>query len=90
MFVSGYIIKINNNNNCSSMLNAGCCARFFSCGWMKFCMVCFQVGYVILCKDGDNFRALPPKVTKTWALGKKEKFLIGPHIIKALQGGVRF
>ncbi len=71
------------------MLNASSCARFFSCGWMKFCMVCFQVGCVMLCKDGDNFKALPPEVARTWALGKKIIFLIGPDIIKALQGGAR-
>ncbi len=52
-------------------------------------MVCFQVGCVMLCKDGDNFGALPPKATKTWALGKNIPFLIGPDIIKAFQGGTR-
>jgi hypothetical protein len=36
---------------------------------MKFYMVCFQVGCVMLCKDGDNFKALPPEVARTWALG---------------------
>ncbi len=51
------------------MSNASSCARFFSCGWMKFYMVCFQVGCVMLCKDGDNFKALPPEVARTWALG---------------------
>ncbi len=56
---------------------------------MKFCMVCFQVGCVMLCQDGDNFRALPPEVARTWALGEKNIFLIGPDIIKALQGGAR-
>jgi hypothetical protein len=43
----------------------------------------------MLCKDGDNFKALPPEVARTWALGKKIIFLIGPDIIKALQGGAR-
>ncbi len=71
------------------MLNVNSCARFSSCGWVKFCMVCFQVGCVMLCKDGDNFGALPPKATKTWALGKNIPFLIGPDIIKAFQGGTR-
>jgi len=53
-------------------------------------MVYFQVGCVMLCKDGDNFRALPPEVTRTWALGEKKiKSLIGPDIIKVLQGGAR-
>ncbi len=55
---------------------------------MKLCMVCFQVRCVMLCKDGDNFRALPLEVAKTWALGGK-KILIGPNTIKAFQGGVR-
>ncbi len=52
------------------MSNVSSCARFFSCGWMKFYIVCFQVGCVMLCKDGDNFRALPLEVAGTWALGK--------------------
>jgi len=43
----------------------------------------------MLCKDDDNFRTLPLKVTKTWALGKNIPFLSGPDIIKALQGGAR-
>jgi hypothetical protein len=42
----------------------------------------------MLCKDGDNFRALPLEVAKTWALRGK-KILIGPNTIKAFQGGVR-
>jgi hypothetical protein len=76
MFVNGYTIGIdNNNNNCSSMLNDASCARFSSCGWVKFCMVCFQVGCVVLCKDGDNFGTLTPKGAKTWASGKKYYFL---------------
>jgi hypothetical protein len=57
------------------MSNANTCVRFSSCGWVKFCMVCFQVGCVMLCKDGDNFGALPPEAAKTWALGKKNSFL---------------
>jgi hypothetical protein len=52
-------------------------------------MVCFQVGRVMLCKDGDNFRALPLEVARTWALGKNIFFLNGPNIIKVLQGGAR-
>jgi hypothetical protein len=56
---------------------------------MKFCMVSFQVGCVMLRHDGDNFRALPLEVTRTWASGKKILFLIGSDIIKALQGGTR-
>ncbi len=71
------------------MLNAGSCARFSSCVWVKFYMVCFQVGCVMLCKDGDNFGTLPPKVAITRALGKNIPFLIGLDIIKALQGGAR-
>jgi len=63
VFVSGYMIGINNNINCTSMLNASSCVRFSSCGWVKFCMVCFQVGCVMLCKDGDNFGALPLEAT---------------------------
>jgi hypothetical protein len=43
----------------------------------------------MLCKDGDNFGALPPEATKTWPLGKNISFLIGLDIIKALQGGAR-
>jgi len=58
-------------------------------GWVKFCIVSFQGGCVMLCKDGDNFGALPPKATRTWALGKNIPFLIGPDIIKAFQGGTR-
>ncbi len=89
MFVSGYTIKIHSNNNCSSMLNASSCARFSSCGWVKFCMVCFQVGCVMLCKDGDNFKALPLEVTRTWASGKNIPLLSGLDIIKVLRGGAR-
>jgi hypothetical protein len=43
----------------------------------------------MLCKDGDNFGALPPEATKTWALGKNIFFLIGLNIIKVLKGGAR-
>jgi hypothetical protein len=43
----------------------------------------------MLCKDGDNFGTLPPKVAITRALGKNIPFLIGLDIIKALQGGAR-
>jgi hypothetical protein len=35
----------------------------------------------MLCKDGDDFGALPPKVAKVWALGKNIPFLIGLDII---------
>ncbi len=76
MFVSVYTIRINSNNNCSSMLNVGSCARFFSCGWVKFCMVCFQVGCIMLCKDGDNFGTLTLEVAKTWVSGKKFLFYV--------------
>jgi hypothetical protein len=48
----------------------------------------FRLG-AMLCKDGDNFGALPPEATETWALGKNIPFLIGLDIIKALQGGAR-
>ncbi len=71
------------------MLNAGSCARFSSCGWMKFYMVCFQVGCVMLCKDGDNFGAPPLKAAKAWALGKNIPFLTMLNIINVLQGGTR-
>jgi hypothetical protein len=40
----------------------------------------------MLCKDGDNFGALPLKVARAWASGKNILFLIGLDIIKALQG----
>jgi len=43
----------------------------------------------MLCKDGDNFGTLPPKVAKTWASEFLFFFLTGPNIIKALQGGAR-
>jgi hypothetical protein len=89
VFVNGYTIGININNNYSSMLNVGSCARFSSCGWVKFCMVYFQVRCVMLCKDGDNFGALPPKATKAWASGKNVPFLTGLDIINALQGGAK-
>jgi hypothetical protein len=56
---------------------------------MKFCMVWIQVGSVMLCKDGDNFGALPLKVAEAWALGKNIHFLARLDIIKALQGGAR-
>jgi len=49
------------------MLNAGSCIRFSSCGWVKFCMA---FGCVMLCKDGDNFGALPLEAARAWALGK--------------------
>ncbi len=71
------------------MLNVNSCVRFSSCGWVKFCVVCFQVGFVMLYKDGDNFGALPLEVAETWALGKNIPFLIGLDIIKTLQGGAR-
>jgi hypothetical protein len=44
----------------------------------------------MLCKDGNNFGTLPLEVARTLALGKNIPFLIGPNIIKALQGGARF
>jgi hypothetical protein len=68
VFVTGYTIGININKNSSSMLNVGSCARISSWGQVKFCMVCFQVGCVMLCKDGDDFGALPREVAKAWAL----------------------
>jgi hypothetical protein len=43
----------------------------------------------MLCKDGDNFGALPPKATKAWASGKNIPFLTGLDIINVLQGGPR-
>jgi hypothetical protein len=43
----------------------------------------------MLCKDGDNFGALPPGAAKTWALGKNIPLLIAPNIIKTFQGGAR-
>ncbi|CAM6002014.1 unnamed protein product [Sphagnum balticum] len=43
----------------------------------------------MLCKDGDDFGALPPKVAKVWALGKNIPFLIGLDIINVFQGGAR-
>jgi hypothetical protein len=43
----------------------------------------------MLCKDGDNFKALPLEVTRTWALGKNIPLLSGLDIIKVLQGGAR-
>jgi hypothetical protein len=89
VFVNGYTIGININNDCSSMLNVGGCARFSLCGWVKLCMVCFQVGCVMLCKDGDDFGTLPPKATKAWASRKSIHFLIGRDIINVLQGGAR-
>ncbi len=55
-----------------------------SCGWVEFCMVCFQVGCVMLCKDGDNFGTLTPKAARAWASGKNIPFLTGLDIIKAL------
>ncbi len=56
---------------------------------VKFCMVCFQVGCVMLCKDGDDFGALPREAAKAWALQKSIPFLIGLDIINVLQGGAR-
>jgi hypothetical protein len=52
-------------------------------------MVWFQVGCVMLCKDGDNFEALPLKTDEAWALGTNIPFLTGLDIIKAPQGGAR-
>ncbi|CAK9882802.1 unnamed protein product [Sphagnum jensenii] len=43
----------------------------------------------MLCKDGDDFGALPPKATKAWVLGKNIPFLIGLYIINVFQGGAR-
>jgi hypothetical protein len=43
----------------------------------------------MLCKDGDNFGALTPKVARAWASRKNIPFLIVLDIIKALQGGAR-
>ncbi|CAK9871809.1 unnamed protein product [Sphagnum jensenii] len=48
-----------------------------------------NVKCVMLCKDGDNFGALPPKATKAWASRKNIPFLISLDIINALQGGTR-
>jgi hypothetical protein len=70
------------------MLNAGGCARFSSHGWVKLCMVCFQVGCVMLCKDGDDF-GRPLEATRAWLSRKNIRFLIGPDIINVLQGGTR-
>ncbi len=44
---------------------------------------------VMLCKDDNNFGALPLKVAEAWALGKNIPFLTGLDIIKAPQGGAR-
>jgi hypothetical protein len=38
----------------------------------------------MLCKDGDNFGALPLEVPRAWASGKNIPFLIGPDIIKVI------
>ncbi len=118
MFVSVYTIRINSNNNCSSMLNVGSCARFFSCGWVKFCMVCFQVWVYHVMQGWKQFWNTTTRgsqnlgirrkiflfyVMHGWkrfwnttttgsqnlALGKNILILIGPNIIKALQGGTR-
>ncbi len=89
VFVNGYTIGIKIDNDCSNMLNAGSCARFSSCGCVKLCMVYFQVGCVMLCKNGDNFGTLPPEVARAWVSGKNIPFLIGPDIINVLQGGAR-
>jgi hypothetical protein len=35
----------------------------------------------MLCKDGDNFGALPPEVARTWAFEKNIPFLIGAKIL---------
>jgi hypothetical protein len=43
----------------------------------------------MLCKDGDDFGALPPKATKAWAIGKNIPLLIGLDIINVFQGGAR-
>jgi hypothetical protein len=40
----------------------------------------------MLCKDGDNCGTLPLEAARAWVLRKKIPFLIGPNIIKALQG----
>ncbi|CAM6028677.1 unnamed protein product [Sphagnum balticum] len=48
-----------------------------------------EVGCVMLCKDGDDFGALPPEAAKARALGKNILFLIRPNIINVLQGGAR-
>jgi len=89
VFVNGYTIGINSNNNCSSMLNASSCARFSSCGWVKLYMICFQIRRVMLCKDGDNCGTLTPKVARAWALGKNIPFLTRLDITKVFQGGAR-
>ncbi len=59
--------------------------------WVGEILYGLFLGWVchVICKDGDNFGALPPKAARTWALGKNIPFLIGPNIIKALQGGAR-
>jgi hypothetical protein len=45
----------------------------------------------MLCKDGDNFGGLPLEVARAFASRKHIPFLIGPYIIKALQGsGARY
>jgi hypothetical protein len=45
----------------------------------------------MLCKDGDKFGTLPLEAARAWALGKNIPLLIGPDIIKALQGfGARY
>ncbi|CAM6060518.1 unnamed protein product [Sphagnum tenellum] len=49
----------------------------------------FLVRCFMLCKDGDDFGALPPNATKAWALGKNIPFLIGLDIINVFQGGAR-
>jgi hypothetical protein len=38
----------------------------------------------MLCKDGDNFGALPVEAARVWASRKNIPSLIGPDIIKAL------
>jgi hypothetical protein len=42
----------------------------------------------MICKDGDNFGALPLKVAIAWA-SRKNPFLIGLNIINFLQGGAK-
>ncbi|KAH9555771.1 hypothetical protein CY35_08G133200 [Sphagnum magellanicum] len=44
------------------------------------CWVCH------VCKDRDNFGALPLEIARAWASRKNILFLVGPDIIKAIQG----
>jgi hypothetical protein len=43
----------------------------------------------MLCKDGDNFKALTPKAAKAWASRKNIPFLTRLDTIKAFQAGAR-